>query len=229
MPSSVAYKNMPVPNTDGVCSRDAAPGLYKLQLRRKLLQQQLSLVDGKYKRVANVVEKKRLAKLAQHTREATVIQEVENTKTAEKCTGGGSKNFANPRRKPGIDCAVGIGRANAIGIREGVSGDLPRGKARRQQDLPAPTPFKKGGRIDHNNKKHTLQNKQREMERHKALERRQRSTHPHPAGARDEVAIEPPAFPGRYLRGEVPCSRNCSAGEITMHGLCRDYTYCPLN
>ncbi|CAN0447238.1 unnamed protein product, partial [Ascophyllum nodosum] len=28
---------------------------------------------------------------------------------------------------------------------------------------------------------------------------------------RDEVAIEPPAFPGRYLRGEVPCSRNCSA------------------
>ncbi|CAM9137979.1 unnamed protein product [Ectocarpus sp. 12 AP-2014] len=35
-------------------------------------------------------------------------------------------------------------------------------------------------------------------------------------GVRDEVAAAPSAFPDRYLRGEVPCSKHCSAASALV-------------
>lgn len=63
MPSPMlAQPNAPAVTSAGKSGRGSA-GVYELQLRRKLLQQQLGVVEDECKRVGKVVAKKHLAKL----------------------------------------------------------------------------------------------------------------------------------------------------------------------
>lgn len=235
--------------TDMHSSRGVAAGVYALQLRRKLLQQQLGVVEDRCKRVAKVVAKKHLAKqLSRHGGDAGNMF-------------GGSKEPAYPvgrretaanRVSRGVPCRIvsgpgglpAIGAAGATSARRGDGSDhhnstlKERGLAnkpayddRRTADLLTATPFKKGGCIDHSNKKHMLRDKQREIDREADLERKRRPAR-RALNVRDEVAVMPSAFPDRYLRGEVPCSKHCSAGDTlnithsstVCRGLCREFS-----
>lgn len=192
-------------------------GVYELQLRRKLLQQQLGVVDERCQRVAKAVAKKHLARLS---RQGTSGQSgVPNRDGADRR----QKVITNPGGLPSMAVLGGSGGGHEPEVR--LPGRRPittdkapfrgRGSLQQKQDLVAALPFKKGGCIDHNRKKQMLQNKQREIERQAALEKRMR---PGRKGlsVRDEVAAAPSAFPDRYLRGEVPCSKHCSAGAMVV-------------
>lgn len=201
----------------GQSSRGTA-GVYELQLRRKLLQQQLGVVDERCQRVAKVVAKKHLARLSRQ--ENTGQRPVPGRDVADRRR----KFITNPGGLPSIG-VTGVGGGG--GIREhdniGVTGGRPattdkaahqgRDASQHKQDFLTAAPFKKGGCIDHTRKKQMLQDKQREIERQAALEKKMR---PGKKGlsVRDEVAAAPSAFPDRYLRGEVPCSKHCSAGKM---------------
>lgn len=194
----------------GQNSRGTA-GVYELQLRRKLLQQQLGVVDDRCQRVANVVAKKHLARLSRQEKSG-------------QPPSPGRKDGADRRKKvPGnlgeLPSIRVVGGGGGGGTREHDIGLLVGGHSttrRLQQDLLTAAPFRKGGSIDHTRKKQMLQDKQREIERQAALEKKMRPARKG-LGVRDEVAAAPSAFPDRYLRGEVPCSKHCSAGKkITM-------------
>ena len=131
------------------------------------------------------------------------------------------KVITNPGGLPSM--AVGAGHEPARrlpGRRPMTIDNTPfrgRGSLQQKQDMLMATPFKKGGTIDHTRKKQMLQSKQREIERQGALEKRMRPGRKG-LGVRDEVAAAPSAFPDRYLRGEVPCSKHCSAGTKVAEG-----------
>lgn len=188
----------------GQTNRGAA-GVYELQLRRKLLQQQLGVVDERCQRVAKAVAKKHLARLSRQDK--TGQPAIPNKGGVDRRP----KVITNPGGLPSM--AVGGGHEPA-GRRPMMVDSTPirgRGSLQQKQDLLMAAPFKKGGTIDHTRKKQMLQNKQREMERQAALEKRMRPGKKG-LGVRDEVAAAPSTFPDRYLRGEVPCSKHCSAG-----------------
>lgn len=190
-------------------SNRGTAGVYELQLRRKLLQQQLGVVDEKCQRVAKVVTKKHLARLSRQEKSGQPA--VPGRDVADRRR----KTITNPGGLPSIG-VVGVG--GDIGLAGGqpaTTGKLSfrgRGRSQHKQDLLTAAPFKKGGCIDHNRKKQILQEKQREIERQAALEKKMRPGRKG-LGVRDEVPAAPSAFPDRYLRGEVPCSKHCSAGE----------------
>lgn len=216
-PSFISATPSPMPATpapESACIGLAnAAGVYELQLRRKLLRQQLGVVDERCQRVAKAVAKKHIARLS---RQEKLGQPRVPGKDAVDCR---RKVITNPGGLPSM--AVGGGRERPHEPDVRLSGRRPlamdktsaggRGSLQQKQDLLTATPFKKGGCIDHARKKQMLQNKQREIERQAALEKRMR---PGRKGlsVRDEVAAAPSAFPDRYLRGEVPCSKHCSAG-----------------
>lgn len=189
-----------------------AAGICELKLRRRLLQQQLRVVDNKCSRLTEIVAKKQSAKLSR-VRESTATQ---GDVVVEQAFDRGLLNG-----RAGTNSVDSGRRSDSVGIRESeaISGNAMRGETHEQQQqqegLLAPMPIRRGSRIDFNNKKHILRGKQREMEREKSLERRRRQKQPPKVGARDEVAIEPSVFPDRYMKGEVPCSRHCSAGKTT--------------
>lgn len=195
----------------GQTNRGAA-GVYELQLRRKLLQQQLGVVDERCQRVAKVVAKKHLARFS---RQEKLGQPRVPGKDGVECR---QKVITNPGGLPSMAVGGGSGRHEPevrLPGRRPMTIDKTsswgRASLQHKQDLLTATPFKKGGAIDHTRKKQMLQDKQREIERQAALEKRMR---PGRKGlrVRDEVAAAPSAFPDRYLRGEVPCSKHCSAG-----------------
>lgn len=208
MPSSTSRRTQ-APGWSGAGQSNAdAAGICDLKLRRRLLQQQLRIVDDKCSRLTQIVAKKQSAKLSR-VRESTATQGdivLEQAFDRRLLNGRAGTNSVSRR-------------LDSVGIRESeaISGNALRGKThdqqQQQQGLLAPMPIRRGSRIDFNNKKHILRGKQREMEREKSLERRRRQKQPPKVGARDEVAIAPSVFPDRYMKGEVPCSRHCSAGE----------------
>lgn len=188
--------------------------MYELQLRRKLLQQQLGVVDERCQRVAKAVAKKHLARLSRQ-------EKVGQPGVPDRDGAGRKKVINNPGGLPSMGV---VGMGSGVGLHEPCV-RLPdqrrmttekstfrgRGSLQQKQDLMTAAPFKKGGCIDHTRKKQMLQNKQREIERQSALEKKMRPAK-RGLGVRDEVAAAPSAFPDRYLRGEVPCSKHCSAG-----------------
>lgn len=198
-------------------SNRGTAGVYELQLRRKLLQQQLGVVDEKCQRVARVVAKKHLARLSRQD------------KAGQPAVPG---RDAADRRRKAISNPGGLPSIGVVGVGDGVgpAGGHPtttdkaalpgRDISQQKQDLLAAAPFKKGGCIDHNRKKQILHEKQRELKRQAALEKKMR---PGRKGlsVRDEVPAAPSSFPDRYLRGEVPCSKHCSAGESMTRGIIR--------
>lgn len=201
----------------GQSSRVSA-GVYELQLRRKLLQQQLEVVDEKCQRVAKVVAKKHSAKLSRQDKPGQRL--VPGRGVADRR----QKVITNPGGLPSI-CVAGVGGGEGIRKHDNIdvtSGPATTDKtayqgrdyAQHKQDLLAAAPFKKGGSIDHTRKKQMLQDKQREIERQATLEKKLRPGKKG-LGVRDEVAPAPSAFPDRYHRGEVPCSKHCSAGKIS--------------
>lgn len=208
MPSSTTHRTLaPGWSGAGQCSLDAA-GICNLKLRRRLLQQQLRIVDDKCSRLTHIVAKKQSAKNLR-AREPMATQ---GDEVAEQAFDRGGR--LNGRA--GMDFVGGGRRLDSVGVREtdDITGNALCGKTHEQQQgLLAPMPFRRGSRIDFNKKKHILRGKQREMEREKNLEQRRRQNHPPKVDARDEVAIEPSIFPDRYMKGEVPCSRHCSAGK----------------
>lgn len=209
-------------------SRGAAAGVYELQLRRKLLKQQLGVVDDKCKRVAQIVAKKRIAKLARQPR---ALEQVVTGATAGQASCRATEQIRTPgyhrssknadKRQEGLQSvsadSYGVGEDSNAGVARSHKAEPTtkvghgRGTPHPQDFLVTAAPFKKGGNIDHTNKKHILREKHREMEREAAAERRRRPTRK-TLGVRDEVAAVPSAFPDRYLRGEVPCSKHCSVG-----------------
>lgn len=201
-------------------SRHSA-GVYELQLRRKLIQQQLGVVDEKCKRMAEVVSKKQSAKLSRKEKLKinTVPGKREGDETGKR-GGGGQHSDVNPRGLPAIDvvsaCSGGVREYDVTAKRIPRQATKLAGRraASQQQHFLAPAPFKKGSCIDHTNKKHMLQDKRREIERDAVLERRRRLVS-RPVNARDEIPAVPSLFPDRYLRGEVPCSKHCSLGKTT--------------
>lgn len=237
MPSLVASNTHVAPPaketgaTAAHSSRGAAAGVYALQLRRKLLQQQLGVVEEKCKRVAKVVAKKHLMKqLSRHDGDASNL--VGESKELV-CSVGRRDHAADrvnregDRRRriksyPGGLPAIGVAGAGATRsgrehhnstVKERGLTNKPACDDRRTADLLTAAPFKKGGCIDHANKKHMLRDKQREIDREAELERNRRPTR-RAVNVRGEVAVVPSAFPDRYLRGEVPCSKHCSAGKL---------------
>lgn len=231
MPSlMLAQPNSRVVTSVGKSGRGSA-GVYELQLRRKLLQQQLGVVDDECKRVGKVVAKKHLAKLCRQENEggrghAHAAARGSSGRGGADTTGnqGDGQRHVVAANSDGLP-SIGVVGAGGGGAGEQADTSL-RGIRRTkklarerivasQQPRPhllAAEPFKKGGCIDHANKKRILQDKQREIERDAAAERNAR-----PAGrsasVRDEVTAAPSIFPDRYLRGEVPCSKHCSVGE----------------
>ena len=218
-------------------------GVYELQLQRKLLQQQLGVVDDECKRVGKVVAKKHLAKLRRkenlgggHAAAATAAaarggRDRDRAGQAgghqEDRRGGGHPAVAhNPGDGLPEIGVVGTGgggggvaeqdAANTTSLRVVRRTKQERIAAAQQQQrgphLLTAEPFKKGGCIDHTNKRRMLQDKQKELEREKAAERNARPAR-RPVNVRDEVTAAPSIFPDRYLRGEVPCSKHCSVGE----------------
>lgn len=198
-----------VPEVACIGQTNRGAGVYELQLRRKLLQQQLGVVDERCQRVAKAVAKKHLARLSRQEKLGKPVVPGRGGVDRRQ------KVITNPGGLPSM--AVRAGPEPDVrlpGRRPMTIDNTPfrgRSSLQQKQDLLAATPFKKGGTIDHTRKKQMLQNKQREIERQAALEKRMR---PGRKGlsVRDEVAAAPSAFPDRYLRGEVPCSKHCSAG-----------------
>ena len=239
MPSSIlAQPNAPAATSVGKSGRGSA-GVYELQLRRKLLQQQLGVVEDECKRVGKVVAKKHLAKLCRqenaggrghaHAGAAAAARgSCERGGEADTAGnhGGGQRHVVAANNSDGLPS---IGVAGAGGGGAGGQADTSLRGIRRtkkklareriaaaQQQRPphllAAEPFKKGGCIDHTKKKRILQDKQREIERDAAAERNARPAR-RSVSVRDEVAAAPSIFPDRYLRGEVPCSKHCSVGK----------------
>jgi len=201
-------------------SNRGTAGVYELQLRRKLLQQQLGVVDEKCQRVAKVVAKKHLARLSRQEKSGQPA--VPGRDVADRRR----KTITNPGGLPSIG-VVGVGGdVGLAGVQPAATSKVSfqgRDRSQNKQDLLAAAPFKKGGCIDHNRKKQILQEKQREIERQATLEKKMRPGRKG-LGVRDEVPVAPSAFPDRYLRGEVPCSKHCSAGESIKYS----YTACVL-
>ncbi|CAM9228639.1 unnamed protein product [Pylaiella littoralis] len=203
----------------GQSSRGTA-GVYELQLRRKLLQQQLGVVDDRCQRVAKVVAKKHLARLSRP--EQPGQRPVPGRDVAHRR----QKIITNPGGLPSI-CVAGVGGGEKIRKQQniGLTGGRPaatdkaanqeRDASQHKQNLLAAAPFKRGGCIDHTRKKQMLQDKQREIEQQAALEKKLRPGRKG-LGVRDEVAAAPSAFPDQYLRGEVPCSKHCSAASALV-------------
>lgn len=187
-------------------------GVYELQLRRKLLQQQLGVVDGRCQRVAKVVAKKHLARVARQEKSG------EPAIPSRKDGARRKKIIVNPGGLPSIGVMGGGGGGGGDGAsREpaiyhvgGLSSTVDM--TGQKPDLLKAAPFKKGGSIDHTRKKQMLLGTQREMERQAALEKKMRPARKGQS-VRDEVAAAPSAFPDRYLRGEIPCSKHCSSGH----------------
>lgn len=209
---------MPATHAPGVArispgSRGTA-GVYELQLRRKLLQQQLGVVDERCQRVAKVVAKKHLARLSRQEKPG------QRPVSGRDVVDRRRKIITNPGGLPSL-CVAGVGGGGGTRKHEnvGITGGRPATteeagcQAQHKQDFLTAAPFKKGGCIDHTRKKQMLQDKQREIERQAALQKKLRPGKKG-LGVRDEVAAAPSAFPDRYLRGEVPCSKHCSAGKI---------------
>lgn len=199
-------------------------GVYELQLRRKLLQQQLGVVDERCQRVAKAVAKKHLARLSRQEKLGQPEAPGRNGVDRRQ------KVITNPGGLPSMG-VVGVGAHPDVRLpgRRPMNIDKAscrgRGVLQQKQDLLTAVPFKKGGSIDLTRKKQMLQNKQREIERQAALEQMR----PGRKGlsVRDEVAAAPSAFPDRYLRGEVPCSKHCSAGtRITRTCPQRNFEVC---
>lgn len=192
-------------------------GVYELQLRRKLIQQQLGVVDERCQRVAKVVAKKHLARLSRQEKPGQ--RPVSGRDVADRRR----KVITNPGGLPSI-CVAGGGCGEGTRNRDniGVAGGRPATtekagcQAQHKHDFLTAAPFKKGGCIDHTRKKQMLQDKQREIERQAALQKKLRPGR-RGLGVRDEVTAAPSVFPDRYLRGEVPCSKHCSAGKIPTH------------
>lgn len=208
-------------------------GVYELQLRRKLLQQQLDVVDHRCRRVAGVVAKKHQAKLdRQEGNDRNGTRQFDKTPSS-RVKGNPERGAVEPsnrydgdhrgRRRRSVDVGrLPSSQGQEIGTNKESMCDneldttktkSKEGNSSSPPELLTAVPFKKGGCIDHTNKKHILREKQRALERDVEMARRQR---PHPKGltVRDEVPAAPSTFPDRYLRGEVPCSKHCSAGEI---------------
>lgn len=194
-------------------SRGSA-GVYELQLRRKLLQQQLGVVDDRCQRVAKVVAQKHLARVARQGK--TGHPAVPGRKDGTRM----KKIIVNPGGLPSIGVMGGGGCGGESGV-DGTSRqheiDNTGGRSTtidmrgHKQDLLKAAPFKKGGSIDHTRKKQMLQDRQRELGRQALSEKKMRPARKGQS-VRDEVAAAPSAFPDRYLRGEIPCSKHCSSG-----------------
>lgn len=210
--------------------RDGAAGLFELQLRRKLLQQQLGAVDQRCRRVAQVLAKKQLSKLSHHkgngsgntTGPTNVLLACGEGKAEKKFVQNNieTDHWGGRRKHTGGGARSGVHSMTAQSAE--MDGHDKRGKlithkkSKEMQPLPVqlPTaaPFRRGSCVDHTNKKHLLRDKQRALGREAALERRPHG--PKMLNVRDEVAVVPSAFPDRYLKGEVPCSKHCSIGEM---------------
>lgn len=237
MPSSMlAQPNAPAVTSAGKSGRGSA-GVYELQLRRKLLQQQLGVVEDECKRVGKVVAKKHLAKLC---RQENAGGRGHAHAAAAAARGSGGRggaadkagNQADGQRHVVATNSDGLPSIGVVGAGGGGAGEqadtslrgirrtkkklarerLAAAQQQRPPHLLAAEPFKKGGCIDHTKKKRILQDKQREIERDAAAERNARPAR-RSVGVRDEVAAAPSIFPDRYLRGEVPCSKHCSVGK----------------
>lgn len=213
-------------------NRDGAAGLFELQLRRKLLQHQLGVVDQRCRRVAQVLAKKQLAKICHHKGDdngdavepVNVLLARREGKTGRKDVENNTDtdHWGGRRRRQADGGANGLLAITAQPA--GMGGHDKRGRPithviSKQEVQPSPlqlptaAPFRKGGCVDHTNKKYLLRDKQRALDREAASERRRQGP-PRMFNVRDEVAVVPSVFPDRYLRGEVPCSKHCSTGEM---------------
>lgn len=190
-------------------------GAYDLKVRRKLLQQQIHVVDERCKRITDLLWKKRVTKNLSEVEDRSVL-----APRKKPSTGNGPASTENSHRH-GLEQShhqailpIVPGAGTSGGCQDGPTVHANRGLM-KLQELPTAAPFRKGGWIDHANKKYRLKEKQREMRKetaarkisHEDARKTQKALH-----ERLEIQVMPSTFPGRYLRGEVPCSKHFSAG-----------------
>lgn len=197
----------------------SAAGIQELQLRRKLLQQQLGAVNERCNRVAGVVARKNLAKKSapksnnpctsrRDGSSSTQDREYRGQIVAHESLIEGCGGQTHTRAAKLISKSEGRAFWHK---NEGRSIMVDSLCQRPRQDFISAIPFKKGGRIDYMNKKHMLKNKERDINR-QAVTAQRRQEYQKIQSVRSEVPVVPSIFPYRYLRGEVPCSKHCSAG-----------------
>lgn len=207
----------------------AGAGVYELQVRRRLLQQQLGVVDNRCRRVAQVVAKKNSAKRSRQEDKDGCREGISGSAGREERRFEGQgiawpacNQLRNRRKEKDPATGGGLPFITPTGGAVGGRGNHDKNPAKTtrgslsQQTLPTAAPFKKGGGIDLTNKRHMLREKQRGMEKEAEMERIQQRPR-RVFSVRDEVPVVPSAFLDRYLRGEVPCSKHCSAGEGCYH------------
>lgn len=191
-------------------------GAYDLKVRRKLLQQQIHAVDERCKRVTELLSKKRVTKTLSEVGERGLLA------SRKKPSAGNDSASTGNSPRHGLDQSHHQAILHHIVPGASASGDCQDGPTihanrglMKLQELPTAAPFRKGGWIDHANKKYRLKEKQREMRKEAAARQTShedaRKTQKVLRG-RLEIQVMPSTFPGRYLRGEVPCSKHFSAG-----------------
>lgn len=180
-------------------------GIYALQLRKKLLEQQLQLVQGRYDKVASIVERK-------HRRKAGAGPEQDEKKHAKQ---------HHSNKIPGQNGAPPIPKGGEAPLPRIPGGGWSpfdiRTRAAELQLLPPPedvvhtaSTFKPHGTIHQLRMKSLLRDKHLELEKKAAQEAARKRPPPKPIGQDNGP---PPLFLSRYSMGEIPCSIEHGTGE----------------
>ncbi|KAG5175813.1 parkin co-regulated protein-domain-containing protein [Tribonema minus] len=165
-------------------------GICELQLRKKLLQQQLELVSNKCNRMTAVLEKKGEAQARGHDRGADPLSHPKNT----------------PARRP---------RNTFYGLEHASTHDAHHTAAAR---IGGAQTFPPGSVIDNSRKRELIRKARHEWEHDKAA-REAAAAAKAPvqrrgAGAAAAAAATPSRFPGRYAMGDIPCSIDSGDGVL---------------
>ncbi|CAM9345029.1 unnamed protein product [Chrysoparadoxa australica] len=189
-------------------------GVYELQLRRRLLKQQLELVNQKCDTATRVVQKKLRRKGQQWKSSsfndgkflpgrASSCPELTLAVTQTPHDDDGQQQHHSPTASAaGAHTQLAPMRARPRRGRGPASRELPVivPEAVKQALAPAKM-FKPGGQIEQKRAKGLLKSKMVELDRAKAAKM---------SNAKSKVVVEPvhvqSLFPQRYMRGEVPCS-----------------------
>jgi len=163
----------------------------ELRMKKKLLEQQIAVLDSRAGKITNVLEKKR----AQKMRDQRAL---------------GSDNSSNQSKPPPSQ----LSRAGSSSMRQlGGSSSLP------DLGIQART-FKSGSTADRVRKQHLLNQYKTNMERESRKKEEARRRVPPKAGAFRRKEVPKTLFPVRYNRGELPCSVEHTAAGYALTWVC---------
>jgi len=170
-------------------------GVMELQLKKKLLEQQLAVLDSKATKINNVLEQKRASKLRSQWNNGAVNQLAEAKEPIQ------SGNMEGPHSRD-----------------ENMRRNYSNENFRNGHLVVQPRTIKEGSTADRTRKKYLVQQTELNLKREQKLAAG--DPKPPKAGAFRKRDVPDSLFPVRYNRGELPCSIEHRSSGYSLNWIC---------